>query len=178
MRLIKLKLVMLVIVVISSCSNNDDIITENESTLTEVELLQKEIKALKEKLQNFEEEENKLTANIELTKNFYQEFFGDLNFPSIHKYIGDVYIQHNPYLADGKQALIDGATYWFEGESPSQIDFQRVVAQDDLVFVHIKSADGQTSTIDIFRIDNNLLVEHWDVSQDIPEDSVSDHPMF
>ncbi|MDC1162303.1 hypothetical protein OAT18_02555 [Tenacibaculum sp.] len=180
MKLLKLKLVLLFLITISSCSNNDNLITEKDNALTQVELLEKEIEALEKKIKNLEANNNQpqLTANKKLVKKFYQEFFGDLNIQSIHNYIGDVYIQHNPYLADGKQALINGATNWFQYETPHQIDFQKVMAQDDLVFLHIKSSNGKTSTMDVFRIKDNLLVEHWDVSQDIPKNPANDHPMF
>jgi len=154
MKSIKLKAILLLVVILSACSSNDNLPTAKENVQTT------------------------LTNNKELVKKFYQEFFGDLNIQSIHNYIGDVYIQHNPYLADGKQALIDGATIWFEGATPYQIDFQKIIAEDDLVFLHIKSADGKTSTMDVFRIENNLIVEHWDVHQSIPANPANDHPMF
>ncbi len=154
MKSIKLNLVFLLVIIMSACSNNDNLATDNDDA------------------------QSTLTNNKELVKKFYQEFFGDLNIQSIHNYIGDVYIQHNPYLADGKQALIDGATEWFKYDTPHQIDFQKVMAQDNLVFLHIKSTDGKTSTMDVFRIENNLIVEHWDVSQVIPANPANDHPMF
>jgi predicted SnoaL-like aldol condensation-catalyzing enzyme len=36
----------------------------------------------------------------------------------------------------------------------------------------------ERAIVDIFRIENEKLVEHWDVVQPIPEKSVNKHPMF
>jgi len=146
-----------------------------ETELLEVGISEPTESELQAQIDVFETEEQRLVSNTALATGFYQDFFGDKNIESIHNYIGDVYIQHNPRLLDGKQALIDAATGWFEGSSTETIDFQKVMAQDDLVFLHIKSSDGETSIMDVFRVEDNMLVEHWDLRGDI-EDAIDGHP--
>ena len=55
-------------------------------------------------------------------------------------------------------------------------------AEDDLVVVHnhgIRHADDRGMAImDIFRLENGKIVEHWDVVQDIPESAVNNNTMF
>jgi predicted SnoaL-like aldol condensation-catalyzing enzyme len=34
------------------------------------------------------------------------------------------------------------------------------------------------AVVDIFRLENGLIVEHWDVLQPVPENTVSKNPMF
>lgn len=163
----KIKLVTMVFVlsvIIFGCSNDDDV------QVPKVEM--------NNELDQLLEKEDQLKANKLLVKNFYQEFFGDLNIESVHKYIGDVYIQHNPGLADGKQALIDGATEWFKYATPHTIDVQKLMADDDLVFIHTRQSNGTVSVMDVFRIKDGLLVEHWDVIQSVPANAANDHPMF
>ena len=127
-----------------------------------------------------ETENQRLEANKKLVANMYQELFGDKNVESIKKYIAEDYIQHNPSAADGRQALIDVATKWFKGAPKEKINIQHIGADKDLVFIHLKSHLGTKtfSVIDIFRIKDGMIVEHWDVMQEVPEKSANNHPMF
>jgi predicted SnoaL-like aldol condensation-catalyzing enzyme len=121
-----------------------------------------------------------LEANKKLVSDMYQKLFGDKNIEAINQYIADDYIQHNPNVADGKQALINAARQWFLNAPKEIIDIQHIVAENDLVFIHTRSHHGDktVSVIDIFRIRDGKIVEHWDVMQQVPEKSQNNHPMF
>jgi len=135
---------------------------------------------LEKKLSECESESHRLEANKKLVSDMYQELFGDKNTEAIKKYIAEDYIQHNPMAADGRQALIDLATKWFQGAPKEKIDIQHIAADKDLVFIHLKSRMGTktVSVIDIFRIKDGKIAEHWDVMQEVPEKSANSHPMF
>ncbi len=128
------------------------------------------------------EEQTILEKNKEVVTSFYQEFFGDLNFESANKYIGDIYVQHNPALADGKEALIEAAKIWFNGAPQKEIKINLVIAEEDLVFVQIiDEANGnRSSTMDVFRVTNGKISEHWDAFATFRNGDVSqnDHPLF
>lgn len=122
-----------------------------------------------------------LEANKKLVLDFYQQMFGDKDVTAVDRYISPSYIQHNPNVADGSAAFKEAAKKWFEGQPKTKIDVQHIAAEKDLVFIHLKNKnpDGSLkSTIDIFRIENGKIVEHWDVHQDVPKVSANDHPMF
>jgi predicted SnoaL-like aldol condensation-catalyzing enzyme len=118
--------------------------------------------------------------NKKLVAEFYQKLFGDKNIDAIDEYIGDVYIQHNPMAADGKDALKELLKKWFVNAPKEKIDIQHLGADGDFVYIHLRTKMGTKtfSVIDIFRLKDNKIIEHWDVIQEVPEKSANDHPMF
>lgn len=124
---------------------------------------------------------SEIESNKKIVLDFYQQMFGDKDLSAVDKYIAPEYIQHNPNVADGSAAFKKAAEGWFKGASKTKIDVQHIAAEGDLVFLHIKNTnpDGSLkSTIDIFRLKNGKIVEHWDVHQDVPKESANEHPMF
>lgn len=88
------------------------------------------------------------------------------------KYIGDKYIQHNPNVPNGAEAFYSYFEGHFKKNPKSKAVFKRSAADGDLVFLHLNSKlndqDPGSAIVDIFRVENNKIVEHWDVIQEVP----------
>ena len=101
---------------------------------------------------------------------------------AVELYAGDVYIQHNPAVADGKEAFIAYFKQMAQAYPGKRVYFKRVVAEDNLVVLHCHQVwpnDENWAGIDIFRLDEDgKVVEHWDVLQRIPQESAHDNSMF
>ena len=122
-------------------------------------------------------------TNKALVLKAYQALFGDHDLGAVDRYWAKDYIQHNPYMADGTEAvkqyvekigLLNGPKF--------KVEFLRVAAEGDLVFVQTrqpKMGDNPEKVIvDIFRVANGKIAEHWDVMQAVPADAVNKRPMY
>ncbi len=125
--------------------------------------------------------------DLEKNKSNAQAFY-DLMFNrceprrAVEQFVGDEYIQHNPHVADGKEAFIE----YFErmaAEYPGKVThFRRSIAEGNLVVLHchqVWPGDQDYAGIDIFRFDaDGKIVEHWDVLQVIATNSKNDNGLF
>lgn len=103
---------------------------------------------------------------------------------AIQRYAGAHYIQHNPHVADGRQAFIDYFERMAKEYPGKHVEFKRALVDENagIVILHCHQTwpgDEEYAGIDLFRFDTDgKIVEHWDVLQLIPATSANDNGMF
>jgi predicted SnoaL-like aldol condensation-catalyzing enzyme len=122
-------------------------------------------------------EENKKTVRA-----LYEAVLNKKDFDEASKYLGSKYIQHNPNAADGPDGL-KGFIGFLKDKFPNnRSEIKRIFADGDYVIVHVHAVREPgtrgNAIIDIFRLENGKVVEHWDVVQPIPEKAANDNGMF
>ena len=124
-----------------------------------------------------------LTAyNKKLVTKAFDQLLVHKDLSAVDRYWGSEYHQHNPTIADGVEGVKSGLGGYFEAFPQLTVTPKRVIAEGDLVAVHSHyvNAPGERgmAVVDLFRVRNGKIVEHWDVLQDVPETSANDNGMF
>jgi predicted SnoaL-like aldol condensation-catalyzing enzyme len=126
---------------------------------------------------------NNLDQNKQTVVAFYNRAFNDKQpADAVARYVGSEYIQHNPDTPDGAEAFIQTITGVISRFPQLSVEIKRVVAEGDLVFTHDLVKDEPDhrgmAGVDIFRLRNGKIVEHWDVRQPVPETAANENTMF
>lgn len=121
-------------------------------------------------------------ANRALVVEFYDQFFNKHQVEQAARVVADGYIQHNPDVPDGKAPFVGYFEGFFKENPQSRARIVRSATAGDMVYLHVHSTTGPDdrgqAVIDIFRVDNGMIVEHWDVIQDVPAEAANDNTMF
>lgn len=121
-------------------------------------------------------------ANRALVLAFYDRFFNRHETVEAAKVVADNYRQHNPEVPDGKAPFVEYFTGFFKENPQSRARVVRSATDGDLVWLHVHSTNGQAdagqAVVDIFRVKDGKIVEHWDVIQSVPDNSANQNTMF
>jgi predicted SnoaL-like aldol condensation-catalyzing enzyme len=123
-------------------------------------------------------------ANSELRTvlSFYDKGLNQKDANAALQYIGHEYIQHNPNAADGPEGFRQYVAFLREKFPDSHSEIKRSFVDGNYVILHVNAirtpGTRGNAIVDIFRLENGKIVEHWDVTQPIPEKTASGNGMF
>src|SRR2546430_7247704 len=123
--------------------------------------------------------QTKPERNKVLVLEAFDTLFNKRDYIAAERYWSPTYIQHSAHIAPGREGLFD-----LIRSLPATLKYEPgvIVADGDLVIVHGRfsgfGAPVNWIAADILRIEEGVLVEHWDVIQDeaTPEQSNSGSP--
>jgi len=121
-------------------------------------------------------------ANLDHVLAMYRDVLIALDSRRVDDYIRSDYIQHSMLAEPGVQALKD----WLDAraaDSPDAVQtIHRAFADGDHVIVHVHvvrwQGDPGLAAVDIFRMEDGMIAEHWDVLQEVPAEPANPNGMF
>lgn len=114
---------------------------------------------------------SQLEKNKELVIDFYKALFDDRKVAdAFKKYAAPNYVQHSP-LATDVPSTIEFLQNMLNGLPEHDWELKRVIAEGDLVVLHVHSwsvaDDPGRAIVEIFRVENDRVAEHWEVIQTV-----------
>jgi predicted SnoaL-like aldol condensation-catalyzing enzyme len=120
--------------------------------------------------------------NKKIVLEFYDKVLNGRQSEAVASYLGPHYIQHNPLVADGVEGFRKFIEFLRQNYPQAHSEQKHVFADGDYVIVHSRAirepGTRGTAIVDIFRLENQKIVEHWDVIQPVPETAANSNGMF
>jgi predicted SnoaL-like aldol condensation-catalyzing enzyme len=121
-------------------------------------------------------------ANRKAVLAFYEKGLNQKDADAALAYVGDRYVQHNPGAPDGPDGFRKFIAFLREKFPNSHSEIKRSFVDGDYVILHVHAVREPgtrgNAIVDIFKLENGKIVEHWDVVQPIPENPANNNTMF
>ena len=122
-------------------------------------------------------------TNRRLVLGFYENVIINRQFDRWPEYLRPDYKQHKPNIPDGPEGVIEFMRGNYAADPNHTVTVVRSFVDGDYVILHVKVALEQPvkqelSVMDIFRAEDGLLVEHWDVEQPVPAKMMHENGMI
>jgi predicted SnoaL-like aldol condensation-catalyzing enzyme len=121
-------------------------------------------------------------ANRTVVLAFYEKGLNQKDADAALAHVGDRYVQHNPNAADGPDGFRKFIGFLREKFPNSHSEIKRSFVDGDYVTLHVHAVREPgtrgNAIVDIFKLENGKIVEHWDVVQPVPENSANNNTMF
>ncbi|MGY3446892.1 putative SnoaL-like aldol condensation-catalyzing enzyme [Bradyrhizobium sp. USDA 4473] len=121
-------------------------------------------------------------ANRKAVLAFYEKGLNQKDADAALAYVGNRYVQHNPGAADGAEGFRKFIAFLREKFPNSHSEIKRSFVDGDYVILHVHAVREPgtrgNAIVDIFKLEDGKIVEHWDVVQPIPENPANSNTMF
>jgi predicted SnoaL-like aldol condensation-catalyzing enzyme len=123
-----------------------------------------------------------LEKNKQIARDFFKKMFADHDVDGALDNFKPDYIQHNPNVPTGREAIRAAFKQSVKDTPHIKTEIKRIIAEGDLVVIHHHFKPDPNSpglaVIDIFRIEDGKIAEHWDVATPVPEKPKNNNSMF
>lgn len=113
---------------------------------------------------------------------FYEHVVKRRDFPAAAQYLAPVLIQHRNDAADGAGGLREFIDRMRAAYPQGHYEIKRAFADGDYVILHVhvvrEPGSRGSAHVDIFRLENGKVAEHWDVDEPIPAEFANPHGPF
>lgn len=120
-------------------------------------------------------------ANKDLISDYFDTVWNGHQLDRLERFVADELAQHNPNLPDGRVPLEEFLRGFFAQMPDARFVPHRIIAEGDLVVAHslFTPAPGATgmAVVDIFRVVDGRIVEHWDVKEEVPSQTANGRAM-
>jgi len=127
-------------------------------------------------------ESDQQATNKKAVVAFYEAGINRKDFAAASQYLGPRYTQHNPNAADGPEGFKRCIEFLREKFPAAHSEIKKVFADGDYVILHVHAVREPgtrgNAIVDIFKLENGKIVEHWDVIQPIPEQAANNNGIF
>jgi predicted SnoaL-like aldol condensation-catalyzing enzyme len=98
------------------------------------------------------------------------------------EFLDDNYIQHKPEVETGPEGVLNFVRWVYEQSPQHRARIVRSFVEDDYVILHVHIINGvdaaNIAVMDIFRVENGKLMEHWDVASPVPDTAKNSNSVF
>ena len=113
-------------------------------------------------------------SNKQRVLSFYKQIVGQRKAELIPEFVREDYIQHNPMVKQGRAGITDMINYLKTLPPPpegAKSPIIRAIQEGDLVVTHldITFMGKHMAVIDLFKLRDGMLAEHWDAIQTLPD---------
>lgn len=125
-----------------------------------------------------EQEEKNLKAVLD----FYEVVINGQDYSRADEFLDSSYIQHKPEVETGPEGVLNFVRWIYQQSPTHKARIVRSFVDGDYVILHVHIMNGveakDIAVMDIFRVVNGKLMEHWDVASPVPATSKNIYGVF
>jgi len=120
--------------------------------------------------------------NLKAVLDFYDVIVNGQQYERAGEFLDDNYIQHKPEVEDGPEGVLNFMRWVYEQSPQHRARIVRSFVEDNYVILHVHIMNAaeapNLAVMDIFRVEDGKLMEHWDVVNPVPETARNSNGVF